>query len=126
MGYEVVRGSTFKQAIPAARSLIKILKREEQVVIVADGSRGPRHKVQSGLLQIAARTGAPVIPMSFDAQPKIELNSWDRFVLPLPFSKCILNFGSPIFLSREDEDLILPKKRVELEGILNDISGERS
>ena len=119
MGYTIVRGSTFKKAVPAARSLMKILRRDQQIAIVADGSRGPRHKAQPGSLQIAARTGSPIIPVSFDAEPKIELNSWDRFVIPLPFARCTLDFGPPIFVQQEENEFSLQKRQLELEETLN-------
>ena len=106
------------------RSLMKVLKQNQQIAIVADGSRGPRHKAQSGSLQLAARTGAPIIPISFDAHPKIELNSWDRFVLPLPFSRCTLDFGAPIFVQREEKKFALEKKQLELEETLNRLTPE--
>tara|TARA_B100000686_G_scaffold324844_2_gene380915 strand:+ start:647 stop:1279 length:633 start_codon:yes stop_codon:yes gene_type:complete len=122
MGYSIVRGSSFKKAVPAARSLIKILRKNQQVAVVADGSRGPRQKAQSGSIQLAARSGAEVIPMGFDAKFKIEFNSWDRFLLPLPFSRCFLSFGKPIKVSREDSQSFLETKQNELEETLNNLS----
>jgi hypothetical protein len=68
MGYSVIRGSTFKKAVSSTRSLIKILKRGERIIIIADGSRGPRFKAQSGCIQIAGITNSPLIPMTYGAQ----------------------------------------------------------
>ena len=86
MGYSVIRGSTYKKAVSSARALIKVLQREKRIIIIADGSRGPRIKAQPGSIQIAGITDAPLIPMTFGAKRKFELNSWDRFVIPLPFN----------------------------------------
>ena len=122
MGYSIIRGSSFKKAVPAARSLIKTLRNDQQVVIVADGSRGPRQKAQLGSMQIAARSGAEVIPMGFDARFKIQLNSWDRFVLPFPFSRCAISFGKPIKVFRTDNSEILEIKQNQLEDSLNQLS----
>jgi lysophospholipid acyltransferase (LPLAT)-like uncharacterized protein len=124
MGFSIIRGSSFKKAVPSARALIKLLKSEGRIVIIADGSRGPRCKIQSGLLQIAGITGAPVIPMTFDAKHKWVLNSWDRFVLPVPFTRCTLNIGDPIPMPRRINDESLLKKQVELESILNQLTLE--
>lgn len=124
MGYSVIRGSSFKKAVPSARSLIKVLRREGRIVIIADGSRGPRCKVQPGLLQIAAITGAPVIPLTFDARRKWIFNSWDRFVLPIPFTRCTVNSGDPIQIPRCIDEESLKKKQVELENILNRLTLE--
>ncbi len=119
MGYSVIRGSTFKRAVPSARALIKVLRRGERIILIADGSRGPRCRAQAGSLQIASRTAAPVIPMTFDAHPRYVLNSWDRFVLPLPFSRCGLNFGEPIQVPPGVDEATLREKQQELELALN-------
>ncbi|MEE3252692.1 MAG: DUF374 domain-containing protein, partial [Nitrospinota bacterium] len=56
MGYSVIRGSSFKRAVPAARSLIRVLREGHRIIIIADGSRGPRCVAQSGSLQLAGIT----------------------------------------------------------------------
>ncbi|VAX32283.1 hypothetical protein MNBD_NITROSPINAE05-1256 [hydrothermal vent metagenome] len=124
VGYSVIRGSSFKNAVPSARSLIKVLKREGRVAIIADGSRGPCRQVQPGLLQIAGITGAPVIPISFDASRKWVFNSWDQFVLPVPFTRCTVNTGTPLVVLRRLEDGPLQEKQLELENILNQLTLE--
>ena len=99
--------STFERAVPAARSLVKLLRQNQTVIVIADGSRGPRHRAQPGSIQLASITGVPVIPMTFDAKYRIELDSWDRFIIPLPFTRCTLNFGKPIHVPRHaSEDMI--------------------
>lgn len=122
LGYTVVRGSSYKNTLAASKELLKALKRDERVVVVADGSRGPRHVAQVGSVQLARITGAPLIPMTFGASSRHEFNSWDRFVLPLPFSKCTLNFGSPITLPQKADDQLLAQKQSELDKALNRIT----
>ena len=124
MGYSIIRGSSFKKAVPSARSLIRVLRREGRIVIIADGSRGPRCKVQPGLLQIAGITGAPVIPLTFDARRKWILNSWDRFVLPFPFTRCTVNSGDPVQIPRSTDEESLRQKQMELESVLNQLTLE--
>lgn len=124
MGYSVIRGSSFKKAVPSARSLIKVLRREGRIAIIADGSRGPRCKVQPGLLQIAGMTGAPVVPLAFDAERKWILNSWDRFVLPVPFTRCTVNSGDLLQIPRRIDGEPLQGKQLELECILNQLTLE--
>jgi lysophospholipid acyltransferase (LPLAT)-like uncharacterized protein len=124
MGYSVIRGSTFKKAVPAARSLIRILRGGKRIIIIADGSRGPCSVAQSGSIQLAGITKLPLFPMTFSAKNKIILNTWDKFILPLPFTRCSINFGSPINLvSRSSEELV-EEKRLELEKQLNQLSSE--
>ena len=119
MGYSVIRGSTFKRAVSSTRSLIKVLRRGERIIIIADGSRGPRLKVQSGCIQIAGITDSPLIPMTYGATRKIELNTWDRFVLPLPFTHCTINFGNRISVPHRADGKIIQEKQKELEQSLN-------
>ena len=122
MGYSVIRGSTYKKAVSAARSLIKVLRRNQRIIIIADGSRGPRCVAQPGSVQLAGITGAPIFPMTFGTKNKVVLNSWDQFVIPLPFTRCTLNFSSPISLPQKSSEQIIEEKRLELENALNRIS----
>ena len=122
MGYSVIRGSTYKKAISASRSLIKVLRKNQRIIIIADGSRGPRCVAQTGSVQLAGINGAPVFPMTFGAKNKVVLNSWDRFVIPLPFTRCTLNFSSPISLPPKSSDQKIEEKRIELENALNGIN----
>ena len=122
MGYSVIRGSSYKKAVPAARSLIKVLGRNQRIIIIADGSRGPRCVAQSGSLQLAGITGAPVFPITFGSNNKLVLNSWDQFVIPMPFTRCAVNFASPIPLARKSLEQNIEDKRLELENTLNRIT----
>ena len=124
MGYSVIRGSTFKKAVPAARSLIRVLRDGQRIIIIADGSRGPRCVAQSGSVQLAGITRLPLFPMTFSAKKKVALNTWDKFILPLPFTRCSINFGSPIYLTSRTSEELVEEKRLELEKQLNQLSSE--
>lgn len=122
LGYIIIRGSSFKRTVPATRSIFKALRREEGVVIVGDGSRGPRHKFQPGSLLIASRTQSCLIPIAFDANWKTHLNSWDRFMIPWPFSKCVFRLGNPILLPSDIKEEELQKAQKDLESKLNSMT----
>jgi len=125
MGFQVVRGSSFKKAVSSSRSLVRTLKDGLKVVIVADGSRGPRHVVQAGTLHLAQLTGATYSVCSWDARWKHEFNSWDRFILPLPFSRCRIHFGPILSFDKDAPEGRPPEsKREELEEILHRITGQ--
>ncbi len=124
MGYSVIRGSTFKKAVPAARSLIRVLREGHRIIIIADGSRGPRCIAQSGSVQLAGITKLPLFPMTFGAKNKVVLNTWDRFILPLPFTCCKINFGPPIHLSSRSSEELVEEKRLELEASLTQLDSE--
>ena len=124
MGYSVIRGSTFKKAVPAARSLIRILRSGQRIIIIADGSRGPYCVAQSGSIQLAGITKLPLFPMTFSAKNKVTLNTWDKFILPFPFTLCSINFGSEINLASRSSKELVEEKRLELETKLNQLSSE--
>jgi len=122
LGYIIIRGSSFKKTIPATRSIFKALRKEQGVVIVGDGSRGPRHKFQSGALLIASKTESYLVPMTFDAKWKTELRSWDRFLIPWPFSKCVVSFGEPVYFRDDKTSEKLQKAQMDLELRLNSMT----
>ena len=120
-GYNVVRGSSFKRTLPGTRECVELLNNDAKIVIIADGSRGPYHKAQAGSLQLSRITGAPLYPMTYDARPKYECSSWDRFILPFPFSKVTLNFGAPIVVPPDADKEAIRQKQDELTVLLDKI-----
>ena len=121
-GYKVLRGSSFKKTLSGTRECLSILKQDLEVGLIADGSRGPRHLAQAGTVQLARLTGAPIYTMTYDAQSKYEFNSWDRFILPLPFSKVTLNFGAPMTVAPDADKETIRQKQDELTDLLNKIT----
>ena len=100
-GFRTVRGSTNREPVKAAVNIFKLLKKEKTTVaFTPDGPRGPRERVQGGIIRAAARTGAPVVAMAAMASPCWRVNSWDRFCVPLPWSKFHLRLGVPFTVPR--------------------------
>jgi len=99
-----VRGSSSKRAAGAARELAEILSRKEAIGITPDGPRGPAREVKAGVLFLAQKTGAPILPISNAVSRRIELRkSWDRFHVPLPFSRAAVVYGEPLTVSSGDD-----------------------
>ncbi|MFQ5914342.1 MAG: lysophospholipid acyltransferase family protein [Nitrospinota bacterium] len=115
LGYRTARGSTSRGGPPALRRLLKSLQEGEDVAIASDGPRGPALRVQPGIIHLASRSGAPVIPIVFGAARAKTFASWDRFCLPYPFARVALVFGRPLTVPREADGLLLEAKRLELE-----------
>ena len=89
-GHEAIRGSTTRGGIKALSGLIKNIKEKQRPgLIIPDGPQGPRFKVKSGIIILARETGYPVLPFSFSAKKIKIFASWDRFILPHPFTKCL-------------------------------------
>lgn len=94
-GYEVVRGSSTRGGLSAFFSLCSALRNKKKVGIPADGPRGPVYCMKEGILLLSRRTGAPVVPVSVKVKGAISINSWDKLLIPFPFSKIEIEFHEP-------------------------------
>jgi lysophospholipid acyltransferase (LPLAT)-like uncharacterized protein len=96
-GHEPIRGSTSRHGVRAMSKLIKMLNEEIRPgVVVPDGPRGPRFKVQPGVITLAQKTGSPIVPISYSAKRIKIFASWDRFILPYPLTEARIICGRPI------------------------------
>ena len=78
------------------------------LIMTPDGPRGPAREMAEGAVRMAARTGAPVILMGLSARPALELKTWDRMQLPLPFGRGVIAFDGPVRAAEDaDADEIL-------------------
>ena len=100
-GVQVVHGSSSEGAMTAMRRTMALLKNGQQIAITPDGPRGPRRVAASGVAQIAALSGVPVLPCSAQISRRRVLRSWDRMVLPLPFGRGVLVCEPPILVPRQ-------------------------
>jgi lysophospholipid acyltransferase (LPLAT)-like uncharacterized protein len=82
-----LRGSTKKGAKQVLFQAFKSIKSGEEVLITPDGPRGPRHTMSDGAIGIALKSKLPIFVMNYTAEKYWELESWDRFVIPKPFTK---------------------------------------
>ncbi len=99
-GMNPVRGSSSKGGARAFLEMARCIRQERaQVLITADGPKGPARRVKEGTVQLAPKTGAWVIPISWSAsRVKVFEKSWDRFLLPLPFGRIRFAYGQPLRL----------------------------
>jgi lysophospholipid acyltransferase (LPLAT)-like uncharacterized protein len=117
-----VRGSSSRRGPQALLELTTWAERGYDLAITPDGPRGPVYVVQDGVMSLAQLTGLPIVPVSYHANWKIRLKSWDRFQIPLPFSRCEMIYEKPIFVPREATDAEREKLRLQLETELRAIS----
>lgn len=111
----VARGSSSRRGKEAYRELAEHLKTGNDVAITPDGPRGPRYSAHTGVVGLASFSGFPLIPVSYRLEWKIELPTWDRFIIPVPFSPCHLHLGKEMLLDDLQPDEVLEKSRGELE-----------
>jgi lysophospholipid acyltransferase (LPLAT)-like uncharacterized protein len=93
--FEVVRGSSSRQGASAMRQLADIIAGGKDVVITPDGPRGPAYELGQGIVFLAQQSGAAVVPINMEYSSCWRVKSWDRFILPKPFSSVRVIFGPP-------------------------------
>ncbi|NCC23573.1 MAG: DUF374 domain-containing protein [Deltaproteobacteria bacterium] len=121
LGYAVTRGSSTRGGMQAVMSSMREMKRRGAgLVLAVDGPRGPRHRVKEGAVFVASKIGAMIIPVrTIMHRAKVFERSWDRFQLPLPFSRCDVFYGSPYEVPRDLDRRGLAQEREHLEARLN-------
>ncbi len=124
LGYRVVRGSSEEGKPQKGGSvgllrLVKVLREGNTVAITVDGPKGPYGKVKAGVILLAQKTGVPIIPVYVDFEWYIRLKTWDRLIIPIPFSKAKFRIGNPLWVLPEDS---IEAKKEELEEVLSSLS----
>ena len=123
-GLEAVRGSSTRGGAEALRQLIRLGRSGSNLVLTPDGPKGPRQVAKMGVVQLARATALPIIPMAFGCSKKKTFASWDRFIMPYPFSRGLFVFGPSITIPSDASPDDLERYRCELEAALNRLTSE--
>ena len=94
-GFDVVRGSSSRLGARAILQLTDVLASGHDVVITPDGPRGPAYELGAGIIFLAQKSGAAVLPVNMEYSTCWRIKSWDRFIIPRPFSKVRVMIGQP-------------------------------
>lgn len=123
-GIGIISGSTNKNAKASALNIFKSLTKENSsVTIIPDGPRGPMAKAVISPIYFAKKTGTPICPLTYSSKKnKILEKSWDKFMVPKPFSKITLIYGDPIIIPKDTDEKEMEKYRLKLENNLNQIT----
>lgn len=119
-GVGAIRGSSSRRAVSALIGMKKALQEGKDVCVTPDGPKGPRYQVQPGLLKIAQTTGTEIIPIHIRYSSAWRLSSWDRFVIPKPFSRVEVTFDQPIKIPKELDEKAFHSALENLERCLID------
>ena len=119
LGFTVCSGSRRKGGVQALQQLADFYRQGYSCGLIADGSRGPARVAQKGPLYLARITGAPIVPLAVAASLKKTFQTWDRFQVPLPFSRLALLVGEPLRVGPEARGAVMEALRQELEARLN-------
>jgi len=121
-GFQAILGSTTRKGFTAFKNMLRAHRDGSDIALVPDGPRGPRYRVQIGVIELARLTGRPVVPLSFSASKKKIFNTWDHFLLPYPFSRGVFIWGEPVAVDPDSDRDLLEEKRVLLEKRLNELT----
>lgn len=118
-GVHATRGSTTRGGSAALRAMVRRIHDGWDGAFTPDGPRGPRRRVQPGVLQAARLSGAPIVPVAVAASRARRLDSWDRFLVPLPLGRLVFVYEEPLRVGREAGTEALEAAAAVLEDRLN-------
>lgn len=116
--YDVIRGSSSKLGATALLQLGDVLAKRGDVVITPDGPRGPAYELGPGIIFLAQKTGAAVLPMNIEYSSCWRVKSWDRFIIPRPFSKVRVMIGRPEPIRPTSSDQEFEAERLRLQNVM--------
>jgi lysophospholipid acyltransferase (LPLAT)-like uncharacterized protein len=120
-GLDVVRGSTSKGGREALTRLYRALQNGSIVILPPDGPRGPSHHAKAGTITLAQMAQVPVLPLAAAAESVWRLRSWDRMVVPKPFTRLTLIAGKALQVPRTLDETARDEHRRRLESALEDL-----
>jgi lysophospholipid acyltransferase (LPLAT)-like uncharacterized protein len=118
LGFLTARGSSSRAGGSGLWALAKAVERGHPAVFTADGPRGPVYKVKPGAVKLAQVTGYPIGIFYAHPQKAWVLRSWDRFLVPKPFSRVAISWGRDVEVPQTGDAELMEAKRLEVEAAL--------
>ena len=117
-----IRASSSRTGAQGLRQLHETIKEQDiSPLMTSDGPRGPLHQFKPGAILLAQATGAPIVPLAYAASRAWRLGSWDRFIIPKPFSRVVWAVGEPRFVARDSTLKDLAPIQRELEATIAEL-----
>lgn len=117
-GFDVVRGSSSRMGASALLELSEVLASGRDVLITPDGPRGPAYELGPGIIFLAQKTGAPVVPVNMEYSSCWRVKSWDRFIIPRPFSKVRVIIGQSERIKSTSTEEEFEAERLRLQSVM--------
>ncbi len=119
LGFNTIRGSTGRGGARALVESIRALRKGATMALTPDGPRGPSGVVQPGILMMAQKSGAWLVPVGVSANRRRLIKSWDRFMVPKLFAKCLVIFGQEVQIPSDATEEEVEKIRLSLQAELH-------
>jgi lysophospholipid acyltransferase (LPLAT)-like uncharacterized protein len=117
-GVRAVRGSSSRRGAAALREAAASLRSGCDLSITPDGPRGPCYSLRPGIVSVAQLTGCRIVPVAYRLSHKLTLNSWDRFQVPLPFTRCDVTLAPSVQVPRKLGEEEAESIRADLEATM--------
>jgi len=124
LGLVPVRGSSTRGGRDALMAILRALKKNPGVIHIVDGPTGPKGVIKPGLMAMAQVTGAPIFPIIISAEKAWVMRSWDRFLVPKPFSTVTIRWGDPFPVPRGTRPDQLEELRKQVESLMLEAHAE--
>lgn len=98
-GGRSIRGSSTRGGIKALRQALKSIGEGRDIGITPDGPKGPRHSVANGIVVLSQKAQVPIVTLNFKPSSFWRINSWDKLVIPKPFSTIDFYLGEPLLVT---------------------------
>jgi lysophospholipid acyltransferase (LPLAT)-like uncharacterized protein len=122
LGFVPIRGSSSRGGQRALLEMQSYVTSGMGAAFTIDGPRGPRYVAKRGPVYLAKATGVAITPFYVAVEKKWTLNSWDRFVIPVPFSRALVRVAPQIYVSRDADEALLEAKYQEMQSALERIT----
>lgn len=113
-----IRGSSSRRGAVALLEMRRLFAEGYDLGITPDGPRGPRYRLNPGIITLAQTTGAPVLPMHIAYSRAWQLGSWDGFLIPKPFARVDITLAPLHRVEATEEDEAFEVERARLEALL--------
>lgn len=124
LNFRPVRGSSSRGGRQALAAMVEDLTGHPFAVHVVDGPQGPRGMIKPGLISLAQLSGVPIVPFAISVSRAWVLNSWDHFLIPKPFSRILIRWGTPIAIPGALDSDAFEQFRQEVETRMRALQGE--
>ncbi len=122
-GAVAIRGSSNRTGARALRDMYNTITKDKvSPVTTSDGPTGPVHEFKQGAVMLAQLTQSPMLPIAYMASRYWELKTWDKFIIPKPFSRIVIAVGEPHSIDKKSNAEKLEEERLRMETDMNNLS----
>ncbi len=122
-GAVAIRGSSNRTGARALRDMYNTITKDKvSPITTSDGPTGPVHEFKQGAVMLAQLTQSPMLPIAYMASRYWELKTWDKFIIPKPFSRIVIAVGEPHSIDKKSNAEKLEEERLRMETDMNNLS----